>query len=147
MVFDDSVKARARPKPAVRAQRRPVRSARGSDEHEDEPSTVTSPLNVLQSVSNKQPLPNSSEILRLMEMEPGHSLALSESSASRYRLKFELLVSYGNYQAQCGGSDKDPDWPNLLRNGAVGKAVDVAFREGDVGCSYRQSLNGFIPFW
>lgn len=121
---NDVVKIVARPRPQARAQ------PKGSPVKIHDPAPPVS-------LANKYRAPASSEILRLMEGKT--------STASPFKLKFELLVSYNAFQAEAPAADRDPEWPNLLRNGTVSKTLDSAFgckspAEGD-GSTFRNLLN------
>jgi hypothetical protein len=94
------------------------------------------------SLANKYRAPASAEILRLMEAKTS---TLVHPSASPCRIKFELLVSYNAFQANAELADKDPEWSNLKRNGAMSKTLDAAFgchgaAEGD-SAMYRDLLD------
>ncbi|KAF8210479.1 hypothetical protein K438DRAFT_159063 [Mycena galopus ATCC 62051] len=126
--FNDSTdagKVAARPRPQARAQ------PKGS------PVKVRDPAQPVSLVNKYRP-PGSAEILRLME-------AQTSSTASPFRLKFELLVSYNAYQTNAAPADRDPEWPNLLRNGIMTKTLDSAFGCKDVvvgdGATYRNLLD------
>lgn len=129
--FNDNnevVKVAARPRPQARAQ------LKGS------PVKIRDPQPV--SLMNKYRAPGSAEILRLMDAKT------LTSTASPFKLKFELLVSYNAYQADAPAADRDPEWPNLLRNGTMAKTLDSAFGCKDVavgdGVTYRNLLDSIL---
>ncbi|KAJ6587156.1 hypothetical protein DFH09DRAFT_247715 [Mycena vulgaris] len=76
------------------------------------------------SLVNKYRAPSSAEILRLMDAKTSTSV---NSTATPFRIKYELLVSYNAFQTDAATADKDPEWPNLLRNGTMAKTLDAAF--------------------
>ncbi|KAJ7045708.1 hypothetical protein C8F04DRAFT_1025631 [Mycena alexandri] len=124
---NDVIKIVARPRPQARAQ------PKGS------PVKVRDPAQPV-SLVNKYRAPASSEILRLMEAKT--------STASPFKLKFELLVSYNAFQTEAPAADRDPEWPNLLRNGTVSKMLDSAFgckspAEGD-GSTFKNLLDAIL---
>ncbi|KAK7005679.1 hypothetical protein R3P38DRAFT_2647270 [Favolaschia claudopus] len=109
---NDAARVAARPRPQARAQPKgsPVKAR-------------AAPVEAPPLVNRYRP-PGSSEILRLMEAT---TTAPSVSVDSLYKLKFELLVSYNAYQTEASATDKDPEWPNILRNGIMAKTLDSAF--------------------
>ncbi|KAJ6594151.1 hypothetical protein B0H19DRAFT_918584 [Mycena capillaripes] len=125
---NDVIKVAARPRPQARAQ------LKGS------PVKIRDPQPV--SLMNKYRAPGSAEILRLMDAKT------STSTPSPLRLKFELLVSYNAYQTDAPTADRDPEWPNLLRNGTMAKTLDSAFGCKDVavgaGVTYRNLLGTML---
>ncbi|KAJ6499116.1 hypothetical protein C8R45DRAFT_981165 [Mycena sanguinolenta] len=123
----DTVKVAARPRPQARAQ------PKGS------PVKVRDPAQPV-SLVNKYRVPTSAEILRLMEAKTSTS-----STASPFRLKFELLMSYNAYQTNAAAAERDIEWPNLVRNGTMAKTLDSTFGCKDAamgdGVIYRNLLD------
>ncbi|KAJ7902022.1 hypothetical protein B0H14DRAFT_2669540 [Mycena olivaceomarginata] len=126
----DAVKIAARPRPQARAQ------PKGS------PVKVREPAQPVSLVNKYRP-PGSAEILRLMEAKTSES-----SAASPLRLKFELLVSYNAYQTDATTTDRDPEWPNLQRNGTMAKTLDSTFGSKGAavgeGATYRNLLETIL---
>ncbi|KAJ7683238.1 hypothetical protein B0H17DRAFT_1074483 [Mycena rosella] len=134
--FSDSSNAPrvgVRPKPQARAQ------PKGS------PVKLPDPPAQPVSLVNKHRAPSSAEILRLMGSKPSTSV---NPTASPFRIKFELLVSYNAFQTGAAKADGDPEWPNLLRDGTMAKTLDTAFGckgepAGD-GTNYRILLDTIL---
>jgi hypothetical protein len=126
---NDVVRIAARPRPQARVQ------PKGS------PVKIRDPAQPV-SLVNKYRAPGSAEILRIMEAKT------STPAASPFRLKFELLVSYNAYQTDAPVADRDPEWPNLLRNGTMAKTLDSTFGYKDVvagdGVTYRNLLDTIL---
>ncbi|KAJ7188049.1 hypothetical protein C8R46DRAFT_1205256 [Mycena filopes] len=123
---NDVVKVAARPRPQARAQ------PKGS------PVKVRDPAQPV-SLVNKYRAPASAEILRLMEAKT--------STPSPLTLKFELLVAYNAFQTDAPPADRDPEWPNLLRDGTITKMLDSTFGHKGVagdGSSYRILLDTIL---
>jgi hypothetical protein len=144
---DDPAQVIVRPKPQARAQPRVVRIAEPTETRQNEPSTRSATSNLPPSVASGHPLPQSAEILRLVETNL--RTPTRPSTDASLRIKFELLTSYGTLQAQAAVSDKDPEWTSLLRDGRLGKALDIAFGHADEGSGriYRESLESLLPMW
>lgn len=140
-----------RPKPQARAQPRAIRAARRSelDETAVPPinakplSTSTTPI----SQASKYILPPSTEILRMVELNP---TTATTAVASFFRIKFELVVLYGTLQSQASDpKDKDAEWAQILGDGRFKKAVEAGFRcDGDdMSRVYRESLEAIHQQW
>jgi len=129
---NDASKIGARPRPQARAQ------PKGS------PVKIRDPAQPV-SLVNKYRAPSSAEILRLMEAKTSSSVS---PTASPLRMKFELLVSYNAFQTDTATVDRDPEWPNLLRNGTMAKTLDAAFgckgATTEDGGTYRDLLDTIL---
>jgi len=138
-----------RPKPQARAQPRSIPVARRHTEQEKGNHTSTSGLTLPASIASKHSPPTSAEILRLLELNLHNSRASSAVTAFM-QIKFELLVSFGNLQT-CAAitDDKDLEWPRMLRDGRLAKAVDAAFKGGDEAFDQtcRETLREIINVW
>ncbi|KAJ7163587.1 hypothetical protein C8R43DRAFT_990176 [Mycena crocata] len=125
----DVTKIVARPRPQARAQ------AKGS------PVKIRDPAQPV-SLVNKYRAPGSAEILRLMQ---SNTLA---GAMSPFEIKFELLVSYNAFQTDAPAADRDPEWPNLLRDGTMAKTLDAAFgckgAQAGAGGNYRDLLDTIL---
>ncbi|KAJ7497542.1 hypothetical protein FB451DRAFT_236576 [Mycena latifolia] len=108
---NDASRMGVRPRPQARAQ------PKGSPVKLPDPAQPVS-------LANKHRAPSSAEILRLMEATASTSV---NPTASLPRIKFELLVSYNAFQTDAATPDTDPEWPSLLRSGAMEKSLDAAF--------------------
>lgn len=133
-----------RPKPQARAQPRALRLGRTESIGDS-----NKPVSKGSSVSNKVPLPDYSEMQRLMEAT---SSPVPLTPLLRGRIKFELLNSYGMLQNEVVASAKDPLWVASLRNGEMIKMLDVAFGSHENGASeeciiFRDTLQVIATMW
>ncbi|KAJ7496019.1 hypothetical protein B0H11DRAFT_2001528 [Mycena galericulata] len=130
--INDTPKIGVRPRPQARAQ------PKGSPVKLPDPAQPVS-------LVNKFRAPSSAEILRIMEAK---TFSSSNTAVSPLRMKFELLVSYNAFQTDAPAADRDPEWPNLLHNGAMARTLDVTFgcrgvAAGD-GIAYRDLLDTIL---
>jgi hypothetical protein len=138
---DSHSQADERWKVQARAQPRACRPERNATA----PDVIPTSASRAQS-NNKLPLPECSEICRLLEMK---FAALSPSSITpslMLRLKFELINSYGALQLEAWGSEKDQNWLGNLRDGRLLKTLSLAF-DGEEGKMYLDLLESITSTW
>ncbi|KAJ7647099.1 hypothetical protein FB45DRAFT_892352 [Roridomyces roridus] len=128
----DGAKIGVRPRPQARA---PPKGA--SETKAREPVSLV----------NKYRAPSSADILRLLDAKDS-SISIP---VSPLRIKFELLVSYNAFQTDAPAAERDPEWPNLLKNGAIAKALDTTFGcrggTGGDGTMYRDLLDNILEVY
>jgi hypothetical protein len=79
----------------------------------------------------------SSEILRLVELNPAHLSDVGEF----LRAKFELLVAFGILQGELPEEEKDVEWVKMHQDGKLAKGLDIAFGHfGELGQMYKGTL-------
>ncbi|KAJ7594012.1 hypothetical protein C8J56DRAFT_925766 [Mycena floridula] len=123
-----------RPRPKAHA-RPPPKAVRAGEPSNLKPESV-----VETSIARKHNVPSSAEILRITQLD-----IPSTADDSHLRLRLELLISYGTYQAQCEPGEKDPEWPTLMKNGQVLGSFPTT---NDESCdSYKATLNTLISVW
>lgn len=136
-----------RPKAQVRAQprARPMRADVPTDKISSKPvSTNTAPS------SNKYPLPDYTEVHRLMETNTAAQSSILITASLQSRIKFEFMNSYGTLQSEALPSGKDAEWLASLHNGMMGKTIDLAFESADdveESRIFRESLRGIMSTW
>ncbi|TRM69450.1 hypothetical protein BD626DRAFT_474101 [Schizophyllum amplum] len=123
-----------RPKPQARARPRTsnVSKAASSNIAPAEPKEAESAM----PRSEPLPLPETSELLQLVEQTAYDKHLLSSEDAA-YRVKFELLCSYAYLQGQLFG---DGSWARALADNSVGRAVNAVFGQHQTGTGYRDVL-------
>jgi len=95
-------------------------------------------------IASKHPIPASIEIIRVLKMSSdGHEILKDKV----YRLKFDLLVTYGNLQRQLPPDQQDNGWSKILTEGSLPAVLEVAFGSGTEGKVYREALGSIIAFW
>ncbi|KAI0823662.1 hypothetical protein BC628DRAFT_1411431 [Trametes gibbosa] len=125
--------ARTRPKPQARARppprrRIPTGANRAGPVYQDAPTTTQDPG--ASSVARTYPAMSTSDVLELLTRP---SLSDSGPALLAFLLKAELVVSYGLLQQQACETDRDGTWADVLRDGALAKAVEAAFDPGALG--------------
>jgi hypothetical protein len=78
-----------------------------------------------------------------------HNSRTLSAATAFIQIKFELLVAFGNLQKCAVTEDKDPEWPSMLREGRLAKALDNAFDSGDedLGRMCRDTLLELMSIW
>ncbi|KAF8070655.1 hypothetical protein FPV67DRAFT_1448356 [Lyophyllum atratum] len=137
----------ARPKGQARAQPRALRQARtDSSGVEKGKSQSTESTSLPQSIKN--PLPGYEEIRRLMETNVPPSMGIT--TPFLWRIKFELMNSYGLLQSVMPLAERDTGWLTSLHNGETTKILDLAFAPDDdrgENRFFRETLQSITGTW
>jgi hypothetical protein len=130
-----------RPKVQARAQPRAVRLAQDPAAARDK--TLPTSDGGLVSHYSKYPLPEYSEIRRLMETTISASSTNFMSPPLLLKIKFELFNSYAALQSEIPKPERDPEWVDCLQSGNLTRTLDLAF--GGEPCKlYRESLEQIV---
>lgn len=147
-ILNDNVPSNsARPKPQARAQPRALRSVR--DLNHPPRETSENLKDAPPSNASKHPLPNCSDVIRLMEVDKTGTIFPPAARGRLLRAKFELCTSYGSLQAQLCPAEIDGEWKTLLRDKKLGTIIDVAFGDEnrDDATMYQRLLRSITSLW
>jgi hypothetical protein len=131
-----------RPKVQARAQPRAVRLVQDPAAACDK-ATPTSDSSGLVSHYSKHPLPEYSEIRRLMETKISASSTNFMTVPLLLKIKFELFNSYAALQSKIPKLERDPEWLDCLQSENLSNTLDLAFA-GETGKMYRESLEKIV---
>ncbi|KZT26752.1 hypothetical protein NEOLEDRAFT_1062201 [Neolentinus lepideus HHB14362 ss-1] len=125
----DSVRTVSASKPQGRIQPRARR--RGAAQTGEDVSPKAVDAQAPETIASRLPLPSSSEILQLVQTSRNstkHGAAVEES-----KVKFYMVLAYGKLQNGVPSEDRDADWPQILQDGTLRKALDdiMASRPGE----------------
>lgn len=134
------------PKPQARVQPRALRLAHAQSRNER--TVKASTLPPMPPTPSKLPLPTFADLIGSMETNI-KGLRPPATTSLLLRIKFNLMASYGILQAQSSEMEKDRDWVDAVRNGTLGKSLELVFgsHEGEEARFYKESLESMMSMW
>ncbi|KAL0956363.1 hypothetical protein HGRIS_002511 [Hohenbuehelia grisea] len=132
-----------RPKPQARAQPRPVRRDGSLQSVAGRSGAIPESAASASAGARKSFIPSAENILQVLGMKAS-STGVKITPAPISRLKFELFAAYGTVQSGPNDEERDPVWPNLLREGRVRQVMATLTEDQP---PYQMLVTGMIDQW
>lgn len=128
-----------RPIPFARTQPRalPTPGQRSSDDQS----------HASQVIAGRHTLPGSAEVIRLLEKPIRCPERSSHTVHDLYRIKFELLITYGTLQSQLPSNSRDEGWQAILAQGSLRSTTEAAFEMENEGTVFKQAAKSILALW